>query len=66
MSQGKAIEHRQGKLNARNLYIKLKNGSVYRYPKPLGEAQQSSLLARIEKNKNTVQLKHWEKVEKKS
>ena len=66
MSQGKAIDVREGKQSACNVYIKLKNGNVYRYPKPLDEPEKKKLIAGIESRNGKVQLKHWELAKKKS
>lgn len=60
--QGKVVTARYGRKNPDNLYIKLKNGSVWRYHKPLPEMARLDLIARIKFNDDVVRLKHWIRV----
>ena len=62
MSQGHVVKHSVGKLHPQNLYVQLKNNSVWVYEKALDSRQQRVLLAGIAERQGSVKLKYWIKV----
>ena len=62
MSQGTATHFRRGKKDKSRIYVQIKNGSVYRYPRRLTEAGIRELHEAIKANKQRVKLNNWEKV----
>ena len=60
MSMGKVVAAKPGRKDAARLYIKIKNGRVFRWPGRLTPAHQQQLIARIDANGGMVKLKNWE------
>lgn len=64
MSRGHVVSACHGRKQPKALYIKLKNGAVYRYPYLLTTGQQIKLCESIKENGRQVRLKYWTRVRK--
>lgn len=62
MTIGVAIEIKPGLKDPRNVYIRLRNRAVYRYGKPVDEAQRTRLMQKIAELGNRVPLRNWVRV----
>lgn len=64
MSIGTAVAFKRGTTNKSRLYVSIKNGAVYRYPRRLTEKGIQELVSAVSNAKKKVRLKHWELVRK--
>lgn len=59
MTMATVVQLRTGLRNHANVYVKIKNNSVYRFKSPLNAHQQESLMGVIKRDRNRIQLKQW-------
>lgn len=60
MSIAKAMRFRKGKVNETTLYVKIKNGNIYRHPTPMSFEQMKVLIQAIRDNDCRIKLNNWE------
>lgn len=62
MSQGIAVKIARGKVRPERLYIRLKNGAVYKHRETLSPEQQEQTKQALINAKGRVTLRYWERV----
>lgn len=62
MSIGVVVKWKHGLVHKTNLYIQLKNGSVYRFNSMMPTNKQREYMDRVQRNGGRISLKQWTKV----